>query len=137
MTHNLDDVIDKSLKALEEIEKEKKKRVVKAYNKKVRAKTLQVGDLVWKTIFLSVLDLRSSVNGYLVGRVLIEYVESFEKMHIFLKLYREDDFRERSMGNPCKKLLPPLTFSYMFDYSPYSKILWKCIRYKSHLKYYE
>nr|ABA97339.2 retrotransposon protein, putative, unclassified [Oryza sativa Japonica Group] len=46
---NLDDVIDKRLKALEEIEKEKK-RVAKAYNKRVKAKLFQVGDLVWKTI---------------------------------------------------------------------------------------
>ncbi len=46
---NLDDVIDKRLKALEEIEKEKK-RVAKAYNKRVKAKLFQVGDLVWKII---------------------------------------------------------------------------------------
>jgi hypothetical protein len=37
------------LKALEEIEKEKK-RVAKAYNKRVKAKLFQVEDLVWKTI---------------------------------------------------------------------------------------
>nr|AAL73570.1 Putative polyprotein [Oryza sativa Japonica Group]AAP51754.1 retrotransposon protein, putative, unclassified [Oryza sativa Japonica Group] len=49
MGHNLDEVIDKRLKVLEEIEKEKK-RVAKAYNKRVRAKLFQVGDLVWKTI---------------------------------------------------------------------------------------
>nr|AAN64449.1 putative integrase [Oryza sativa Japonica Group]AAP44588.1 putative integrase [Oryza sativa Japonica Group]ABF97051.1 retrotransposon protein, putative, unclassified [Oryza sativa Japonica Group] len=46
---NLDEVIDKRLKALEEIKKEKK-RVDKAYNKRVKAKLFQVGDLVWKTI---------------------------------------------------------------------------------------
>jgi hypothetical protein len=34
---------------LEEIEKEKP-RVSKAYNKKVRAKSFQAGDLLWKTI---------------------------------------------------------------------------------------
>nr|CAH66649.1 OSIGBa0146I21.6 [Oryza sativa]CAH66655.1 OSIGBa0092J07.1 [Oryza sativa] len=49
MGDNLDEVIDKRLKALEEIEKEKK-RVAKAYNKRVKAKLFQVGDLVWKTI---------------------------------------------------------------------------------------
>nr|ABA98000.2 retrotransposon protein, putative, unclassified [Oryza sativa Japonica Group] len=48
MGDNLDEVIDKRLKALEEIEKEK--RVAKAYNKRVKAKLFQVGDLVWKTI---------------------------------------------------------------------------------------
>ncbi len=49
MGDNLDEVIDKRLKALEEIEKEKK-RVAKAYNKRVKAKLFQVGNLVWKTI---------------------------------------------------------------------------------------
>ncbi len=49
MRDNLDDVIDKRLKTLEEIEKEKK-RVAKAYNKRVEEKLFQVGDLVWKTI---------------------------------------------------------------------------------------
>jgi hypothetical protein len=34
---------------LEEIEKEKR-RVARAYNKKVKAKSFQAGDLVWKTI---------------------------------------------------------------------------------------
>ncbi len=52
MGDNLDDVIDKRLKALEEIEKEKN-RVAKAYNKRVKAKLFQVGDLVWKTILPS------------------------------------------------------------------------------------
>src|SRR6185436_2569377 len=37
------------MKALKEIEKDKL-RVARAYNKKVKLKTFQVGDLVWKTI---------------------------------------------------------------------------------------
>ena len=37
------------LLALKEIEKDKL-AVAKAYNKKVKAKTFQVGDLVWKTV---------------------------------------------------------------------------------------
>src|SRR5512139_3105533 len=49
MGDNFDEVINKRLKALEETEKEKK-RVAKAYNKRVKAKLFQVGDLVWKTI---------------------------------------------------------------------------------------
>jgi hypothetical protein len=48
MGDNLDEVVDKCLRALEEIEKEK--RVAKAYNKRVKAKLFQVGDLVWKII---------------------------------------------------------------------------------------
>jgi hypothetical protein len=51
MTDNIDDVAEKRLIALEEIEKDKF-IVDKAYNKKVKVKSLQVGDLVWKTILL-------------------------------------------------------------------------------------
>ena len=40
---------DERLKALAEIERDKL-RVAKAYNKKVKAKSFQVGDLVWKMI---------------------------------------------------------------------------------------
>jgi hypothetical protein len=49
MMDNIDEVTDKSIEALEEIEKDKR-RVARAYNKKVKAKSFQVGDLVWKTI---------------------------------------------------------------------------------------
>jgi hypothetical protein len=49
MMDNIDEVIDKRLEALEAIVKDKR-RVVRAYNKRVRAKSFQVGDLVWKTI---------------------------------------------------------------------------------------
>ena len=49
MMNNIDEVSDKQLQALKEIEKYKL-RVARAYNKKVRAKSFQVGELVWKTI---------------------------------------------------------------------------------------
>ena len=49
MMDNIDEVTDKRLKALKEIEKDKL-RVARAYNKKVRLKSFHVGDLVWKTI---------------------------------------------------------------------------------------
>jgi hypothetical protein len=49
MMDNINEVTDKRLEALEEIEKDKR-RVARAYNKRVRAKSFQVGDLVWKTI---------------------------------------------------------------------------------------
>ena len=49
MMDNIDDVTDKRMKALKEIEKNKL-RVARAYNKKVKYKSFQVGDLVWKTI---------------------------------------------------------------------------------------
>ena len=49
MMDNIDEVSDKRMQALKEIEKDKL-RVVRAYNKKVKAKSFQIGELVWKTI---------------------------------------------------------------------------------------
>jgi predicted NUDIX family phosphoesterase len=49
MMDNINEVTDVRLKALKEIEKDKA-RVAKAYNKKVKSKSFQVGELVWKTI---------------------------------------------------------------------------------------
>jgi hypothetical protein len=49
MMDKLDEVPESQLKAMEEIEKEKLQRV-KPYNKRVREKSFQIGDLVWKTI---------------------------------------------------------------------------------------
>jgi hypothetical protein len=46
---NIDEVIDKRLQALKEIEKDKI-RVARAYKNKVKLKSFQVGDLVGKTI---------------------------------------------------------------------------------------
>jgi hypothetical protein len=46
MMDNIDEVTDKRLEAIEK----DKRRVAKAYNKRVKAKSFQVGDLVWKTI---------------------------------------------------------------------------------------
>jgi hypothetical protein len=49
MMDNIDEVIDKRLRALKEIEKDKL-RVARTYNKKVKNKSFQVGELIWKTI---------------------------------------------------------------------------------------
>jgi hypothetical protein len=46
MMDNIDEVTNKCLEAIEK----DKRRVARAYNKRVRAKSFQVGDLVWKTI---------------------------------------------------------------------------------------
>jgi hypothetical protein len=48
MMDNIDEVTDKRLQALKEIEKDKI-RVAIAYNNKVKLKSFQVGGLVWKT----------------------------------------------------------------------------------------
>jgi hypothetical protein len=54
MMDNIDEVTDKRVTTLGEIEKDKI-MVTKSYNKKVKAKSFHVGDLVWKTV----LPLRS------------------------------------------------------------------------------
>ena len=45
MMDNIDEVTDARLKALKEIEKDKA-QVAKAYNKKVKSKSFQVGELI-------------------------------------------------------------------------------------------
>jgi hypothetical protein len=49
MMDNIDEVTNKRPEALEEIIKDKR-RVARAYNKTVRAKSFEAGDLVWKII---------------------------------------------------------------------------------------
>jgi hypothetical protein len=49
MLDRLDEASEERIKALGEIERDKL-RVARAYNKKVKEKSFQVGDLVWKTI---------------------------------------------------------------------------------------
>ena len=49
MMDNIEEVADKRIRALEDIEKEKL-RVAKTYHKRVRLKDFQIGDLVWKVI---------------------------------------------------------------------------------------
>jgi hypothetical protein len=49
MLNRLDEVSDERMKALGEIERNKP-RVARAYNKRVKKKSFQVRDLVWKTI---------------------------------------------------------------------------------------
>jgi hypothetical protein len=49
MLDRLDKVLDERAKALSEIKRDKL-RVARAYNKRVKEKSFQVRDLVWKTI---------------------------------------------------------------------------------------
>ena len=49
MMDNVDEVTDARLAAIKEIEKDKI-AVTKAYNKKIKTKSFQIGDLVWTTV---------------------------------------------------------------------------------------
>jgi hypothetical protein len=68
MMDNIDEVTDKRMEALEEIEKDKR-RVARVYNKRVKAKSFQVHDLVWKTVLPMDLKVTSSASGLQVGKV--------------------------------------------------------------------
>jgi hypothetical protein len=58
MMDNIDEIIDKRMRALKEIEKDKA-RLARAYKNKVRSKSFQVDELVWKTILpLGTKDVR-------------------------------------------------------------------------------
>jgi hypothetical protein len=59
MLNRLDEVSDERIRALDEIERDKL-RVARAYNKRVKEKSCQVGDLVWKTI----LPIGSKSNNF-------------------------------------------------------------------------
>jgi hypothetical protein len=49
MINRLDEVLDERVKALGEIERDKLS-IAKAYNKRVKEKSFQVRDLIWKMI---------------------------------------------------------------------------------------
>jgi hypothetical protein len=70
MMDNIDEVTNKRMVALREITKDKV-IVTKIYNKKVKAKSFQVGDLVWKTV----LSLRS------MGQKFVKWSPSWEVLY--------------------------------------------------------
>jgi hypothetical protein len=75
MIDNIDEVTDKRVTSLREIEKDKI-MVAKAYNKKVKAKSFQVGDLVWKTI----LPLRSKDQKF--GKWSLSWECPYKVIHV-------------------------------------------------------
>ena len=84
---NIDEVSDKRIQALKEIERDKL-WVARAYNKKVRPKSFQVGDLVWKTI-LPLGTKRSLASGRHVGKVHTRLSRLSSGIHIWCKRCKE------------------------------------------------
>jgi hypothetical protein len=95
MMENIDEVTDKRMEALEEIEKDKR-RVARAYNKKVKAKSFQVGDLVWKTILP--IGSKSSTSGLQVGKVHTRLSRFVLGILTWWKLCKDSDFQGLSTG---------------------------------------
>jgi hypothetical protein len=68
MLDSLDEVSDERVKTLGEIERDKL-RVARAYNRKVKEKSFQVRDLVWKTI-LPIRSRRNKFGPYRIEKVI-------------------------------------------------------------------
>jgi hypothetical protein len=101
MMDNIDDVTDKRMESLEEIEKDKR-RVARAYNKKVKAKSFQVGDLIWKTM----LPIRSKSNKF--GK----WSPSWEGPYKVVKICSENSYMvETLQGQRLPKALNGRYFS--------------------------
>ena len=69
MMDNINELSDKRLQDLKEIEKDKL-RVARAYNKKVRPKSFQVGKLVWQVVAglgRSIQDCQGYLRKFLYG----------------------------------------------------------------------
>jgi hypothetical protein len=82
MNDNIEDLIELRLWSLEKI-KENKAKVAHAYNKKVKLKEFQVGDLVWEAVLP--LGTKDAAYGKWSPNWLIELTKSCPKMHICLR----------------------------------------------------
>jgi hypothetical protein len=95
MMDTIDEVLESQLRALEEIEREKA-GLAKAYNKRVKEKSFQVGDLVWKTI----LPLGSRNNRF--GKLSPSWEGPFKVIKI---VHSNAYFVETPEGTPLPKAL--------------------------------
>ena len=104
MMDNIDEVTDKRLKALKKIEKDKF-RVARAYNKKVKLKSFQDGDLVWKAILP--LGMKSNkfgkwspslANGRKVGKVHTRLSKLSPVIRIWWRRCKVSVYQGLSMG---------------------------------------
>jgi hypothetical protein len=84
MSDNVEDITELRLWSLEKI-KENKAKVACAYNKKVKPKEFQVGDLVWEAVLPLGLRMQRMVNGLQIGTGLIELIKFCQGMHTCLK----------------------------------------------------
>ena len=78
MNDNVEDLTKLRLWSLEKI-KENKAKVARAYNKKVKPKNFQVGDLVWE------LKIENMASGLQLGTGRTKLVRSCREMHTCLR----------------------------------------------------
>ena len=105
MMDNVDEVSDKRLQDLKKIEKDKL-RVTRAYNKKVRAKSFQVRELVWKTI----LPLGTKSNKF------SKWSPSWEGPYKIVKVIFGNSYMMKTMQG--EHLLRALNGRYLKKYYP-------------------
>jgi hypothetical protein len=105
MMDNIDEVTDKILKALKEIEKDKA-RVAKAYNKKGKSISFQVRELVWKTI----LPVGSKSNKF--GK----WSPNWEGPYKVVKVIFENSYVLETLQGEC--LMRPFNGRYLKRYFP-------------------
>ena len=105
MMDNIDEVTDKHLKALKEIEKDKL-RVARADNKKVKLKSFQFGDLVWKTILP--LGMKSNKFG--------KWSPSWEGMYNIIKVISGNSYMMETMHG--ERLPRAINGRYLKKYYP-------------------
>jgi hypothetical protein len=105
MMDNIDEITDKRMRALKEIEKDKA-RVARAYNKKVRPKSFQVGELVWKTILpLGTKDIKFG-----------KWSPSWEGPYKIIEVITENSYMMESLQGTC--LPRALNGRYLKKYYP-------------------
>ena len=84
MSDNVEDLTELRLWSLEKI-KENKAKVARAYNKKVKPKEFQVGDLVWEAVLPLGTKDKKYVSGLLLGMDRTRLIRSCLEMRTCLK----------------------------------------------------
>ena len=84
MNDNVEDLTELRLWSLEKI-KENKAKVARAYNKKVKPKNFQVGDLVWEAYCHWELKIENMASGLRLGTDRTRLIKSYLGMHTCLR----------------------------------------------------
>lgn len=84
MMDNIDELTDKHLRALKKIENDKV-RVARDYNKKIKGKSFQVGELVWKTFLPLGMKSNKFSKRRLVAKVYTRMLKLSSGIHIWLR----------------------------------------------------
>jgi len=84
MMDNIDELTDKRLRALKKIENDKV-RVARDYNKKIKGKSFQVGELVWKTFLPLGMKSNKFSKCRLVAKVYTRMLKLSSGIHIWLR----------------------------------------------------